>query len=219
MTVHKNEKQQPKSCNRAASEQRRASFMHGVWLLPNILTLFLFYNVRNACKHYRQKKITHICTGMLCQHSSITEGGNGTASLLTGKSCHSLTKHHNSSLLKMDWGSIRRFHTDYWWQSHARHLNMSRSEGAHTHTHTSRHAQTDSCKETTSGVCLCSNTECEQLLDGRRGRKLVARPTGVSENTRSQTREPGEVDIGQEWRAKPPPLSEFFQFILAKCES
>lgn len=66
---------------------------------------------------------------------------------------------------------------------------------------------------------MCSNTECEQLLDGRRGRKLVARPTGVSENTRSQTGEPGEVNIGQEWSAKPPPLSEFFQFILAKCES
>lgn len=37
-----------------------------------------------------------------------------------------------------------------------------------TQSHASRHAQTDSCKKSTSGVCLCSNTECEQLLDGKR---------------------------------------------------
>lgn len=39
---------------------------------------------------------------MLCQHSSITKGGNGTISLLTGKSCHSLTKRHSSFPLKME---------------------------------------------------------------------------------------------------------------------
>lgn len=33
----------------------------------------------------------------------------------------------------------------------------------------SRHAQAERCKLSSSGLCLCSNTECEQLLDGRRG--------------------------------------------------
>lgn len=40
---------------------------------------------------------------------------------------------------------------------------MSRAEGGCAQSHTSRQAQTDSYKESDSGVCLCSNTECEQL--------------------------------------------------------
>lgn len=41
-------------------------------------------------------KIIH--TPLLCQHYLITQTGSGTTSPLTGKSCHSLTKRHNSSL-------------------------------------------------------------------------------------------------------------------------
>lgn len=38
--------------------------------------------------------------GMLCQHTSTTERGNGSISLLTGKSCLSLTQRHYGILLK-----------------------------------------------------------------------------------------------------------------------
>lgn len=48
------------------------------------------------------KKTTETYTGMLRQHSSITKGGNGTISLLTGKSCHSLPQRHSSFPLKME---------------------------------------------------------------------------------------------------------------------
>lgn len=39
----------------------------------------------------------------------------------------------------------------------------------HVQSHSSRHARAERCKLSSSGPCLCSNTECEQLLDGRRG--------------------------------------------------
>lgn len=48
------------------------------------------------------RKTTETYTGMLRQHSSITKGGNGTISLLTGKSCHSLPTRHSSFPLKME---------------------------------------------------------------------------------------------------------------------
>lgn len=37
----------------------------------------------------------------------------------------------------------------------------------------SRHAEAERCKLSNSGLCLCSNTEREQLLDGRRGGDLA----------------------------------------------
>ena len=62
--------------------------MHSARLLQNIQALFLV-SMSGMWVSSREND-THTLTGMLCQHSSITEGGNGTISLLTGKSCNSV---------------------------------------------------------------------------------------------------------------------------------
>lgn len=136
---------------------------------------------------------------MLCQHSLTTEGGNGTISLLTGKSCHSPTKLHNSFPLKMDGALFTAFAliTD----GKATHAIWIRAGlRAWVRSYTSRHAQTDSCKQSNSGVCLCWNTECEQLLDGRRGGNLAAGQTGIRRNTHTEEGESVEVNIEQDRR-------------------
>lgn len=78
---------------------RRTSITHAQSLTSSIIKHFCF--PYQGCGQ-ETKKITETYTGMLCQHSSITKGGNGTISLLTGKSCYSLAKRHSSFPLKME---------------------------------------------------------------------------------------------------------------------
>lgn len=117
---------------------------------------------------------------MLRQHSSITKGGNGTVSLLTGKSCHSLPKRHSSFPLKMERVLLTALRL------------ISGSKGMHAiwicararvcvcnHTPAGMHRLGDvSWAAAATELCLCSNTECEQLVDGRRGGNPAERHQG-----------------------------------------
>lgn len=71
-------------------ESRRASSIIGHFCFPY-----------QGCGQ-ETRKTTETYTGMLRQHSSMTKGGNGTISLLPGKSCHSLPARHSSFPLKME---------------------------------------------------------------------------------------------------------------------
>lgn len=91
--VHKNNWQETKSL-----WVKKTSVSHQELLTSSIMGHFCF--PYQGCGQ-ETKKTTATYTGMLRQHSSITKGGNGTVSLLTGKSCHSLPKRHSSFPLKM----------------------------------------------------------------------------------------------------------------------
>lgn len=76
---------------------KKTSVSHRELLTSSIIGHFCFPYQRQETK-----KTTETYTGMLRQHSSVTKEGNGTVSLLTGKSCHSLPKRHSSFPLKME---------------------------------------------------------------------------------------------------------------------
>lgn len=134
-------------------QQESRTLVHIVW--SQIFRFYIHAGMWISITEY----VIHTLCGMLIQQSRMTERGNGTISLLTGKSCHSLTKSQAENGL----GSICHLHTDYRRQK-AMNTIWTRA-GVCDRTLTSSHTLT-AIRESTSGVCLCSNTECEQLLDG-----------------------------------------------------
>lgn len=70
--------------------------------------LFLF-----PFQDYGKGNMENTHAAMPCQHYSMTEGGNRTISLLTGKSCHSLAERHHGFPPKTGRALFAAFHTDY----------------------------------------------------------------------------------------------------------
>lgn len=99
--------------------------------------------------------------------------GNRTVSSLTGKSCHSLAERRSGFPLrrkkkKKNREGLRLLPSHRLLAAKSRIRTGSRMcvcVRVCVRSHASRHPQTDSCKQSNSGECLCLNTECEQLLD------------------------------------------------------